>query len=63
MTLSINHCKYPALFYFALIDAIFLDLCKSLEMVFRLYLFEILGTQGTAFLYSFRYTYVVTTPS
>ena len=48
MTLSINHCGYPALLYFALItlipmskfDAIFLDLCKYPEMVFRWYLFE-----------------------
>ena len=63
MTLSINHCGYPALLYFALItlilmskfDAIFLDLCKSPEMVFRWYLFEkmFLETQGTAFLFSF----------
>ena len=43
--------------YFALIalismskfDAIFLDLCKSPEKVFRLYLFGILETQGTAY--------------
>ena len=71
MTLSINRHGYPALLYFALIapismskfDAIFLDLCKSLEIVFRLYLFRILETQGTTFLFSFRYTCVVTTPS
>ena len=44
MTLLINHPGYPALLHFALIalismskfDAIFLDLCKSPEMVFRL---------------------------
>ena len=61
MTLSINRHGYPALLYFALIalilmskfDAIFLDLCKSPEMVFRLYLSEILETQGTAFLFFF----------
>ena len=71
MTLSINRCGYPALLYFALIalilmskfDAIFLDLCKSREMVLCLYLFRILNTQGTAFLFSFRYTCVVTTTS
>ena len=59
MTLSINRHGYPALLYFALIalilmsnfDAIFLDICKSPEMVFRLYLFEILKTQGTAFFF------------
>ena len=70
MTLSINRHGYPALLYFALIalilmskfDAIFLDLCKSPEMVFRLYLSAILETQGTAFLFFFlRYTCVVTT--
>ena len=61
MTLSINRHGYPALLYFALIalmlmskfDAIFLDLCKSPEMVFHLYLSEILETQGTAFLFFF----------
>ena len=71
MTLSINLRGYPALLYFSLlalismskIDAIFLDLCKSPEIVFHLYLFGILETQGTAFLFSFRYTCVVTTPS
>ena len=71
MTLSINRCAYPALRCFALIvlilmskfDAICLDQCKSPEMVFSLYLFGILETQGTAFLYSFRYTCVVTIPS
>ena len=71
MTLSINRCGCPALLYFALIalismskfDAIFLDLRKSPEIVFRLYLFGILETQGTAFLFSFQYTCVVTTPS
>ena len=70
MTPSINRPGYPALLYFTLIalilmskfDAIFLDLCKSPEMVFRLYLFGILETQGTA-LISLRYTCVVTTPS
>ena len=41
-------------------DAIFLDLCKSPEMVFCSYLFRILDTQGTAFLLSFGYTCVVT---
>ena len=54
MTLSINRRGYPALLYFALIalismskfDAIFLDLCKSPEIVFPLYLFGILDTQG-----------------
>ena len=52
MTLSINRREYPALLYFTLIalismsrfDAIFLDLCKSPEIVFRLYLFGILDT-------------------
>ena len=71
MTVSINRRGYSALLYFALIalismskfDTIFLDLCKSLEIVFRLYLFGILETQGTAFLFYFRYTCVVTTPS
>ena len=71
MTLSINRCEDSALLHFALIalismskfDAIFLDLCKSPEMVFRLYLFEILDTHGTTFLFSFRYTCVFTTPS
>ena len=71
MTLSINRRGYPALLYFALIalismskfDAVFLDLCKSPEEVFHLYLFGILETQGTAFLFSFRYICVVTTPS
>ena len=71
MTLSINRRGYPALLYFALtaltsmskFDAILLDLCKSHEMVFRLYLFGILDTQGTVFLFSFRYACVVTTPS
>ena len=71
MVLSINRRGYPALLYFTLIapislskfDAIFLDLCKSPEMVFRLSLFGILETQGTAFLFSFSYTCVVTTPS
>ena len=71
MTLSINRRRYPALLYFALIalisiskfDANFLDLCKSPEMVFRSYLFGILDIQGTAFLFSFRYTCVVATPS
>ena len=71
MTLSINRLGYPALLYFPLIalismskfDAIFLDLCKSPEIAFHLYLFGILETQGTAFLFSFRYTFVVTTPS
>ena len=71
MILSINCRGYPALLYFALIalismskfDAIFLDLCKSPETVFRLYLFGILETQGTVFLFYFRYTCVVTTPS
>ena len=70
MELSINHCAYPALLCFALIvlismskfDAICLDQCKSPEMVFSLHLFGILETQGTDFLYSFRYTCVVTTP-
>ena len=68
MTLSINRRGYPALLYFALIalismsrfDATFLDLCKSPEMVSRLYLFGILETQGTAY---FWYTCVVTKPS
>ena len=71
MTLSINRRGYPALLYFALIalismpkfDAVNLDLCKSPEIVFRLYLFGILDTQGTAFLFSFRYTFVFTTLS
>ena len=71
MTLLINRRVYPAFLYFALIalismskfDAIFLDLCKSPEMVFHLYFFGILETQGTVFLFSFRYTCVVTTPS
>ena len=71
MILSINRRGYPALLYFALIalismskfDAVFLDLCKSPDVVFHLYLFGILETQGTAFLFSFRYTCVVTTPS
>ena len=71
MTLSINRRGYPALLYFALIalvsmsrfDAIFLDLCKFPEMVSCLYLFGILETQGTAFLFYFWYTCVVTTPS
>ena len=71
MMLSINRRGYPVLLYFALIalismskfDAILLDLCKSPEIVFHLYLFGILETQGTAFLFSFRYTCVVTTPS
>ena len=71
MTLLINCCGYPALLYFALIalismwkfDAIFLDLCKSPEIVFCLYLFGILETHGTGFLFSFRYTCVVTTTS
>ena len=57
MTLSINCRGYPALLYFALIalismsnyDAIFLDLCKSTEMVFRLYILGISETQATAF--------------
>ena len=57
MTLSINRCGYPALLFFALIalismpkfDAFFPDLCQSPEMVFCLYLFRILETQGTAF--------------
>ena len=70
-TLLINHRGFPAFLYFALIalilmsksDAIFLGLCKSPEMVFRLYLFGILESQGTAFLFSFRYTCVVITPS
>ena len=52
MTLSINRREYLALLYFTLIalismsrfDAIFLDLCKSPEIVFRLYLFGILDT-------------------
>ena len=60
MTLSINRRGYPTLLYFALIapismskfDAIFQDLCKSPEMVLRLYLSRILETQGTA-LFSF----------
>ena len=71
MTLSINRRGYPALLYFALtalilmskFDTIFRDLCKSPEIVFRLYLFGILDIQGTAFLFSFRYECVVTTPS
>ena len=49
MTLSINCRRYPALLYFALIalismsnyDAIFLDLCKSTEMLFCLYILGI----------------------
>ena len=57
VTLSINRRGYPVLFYFALIalismskfDVTFLHLCKSPEMAFRLYLFVILETQGTAF--------------
>ena len=61
MTLSINRRGYPALLYFALIalismskfDAIFVDLCKSPEIGFRLYLFGILETQGTVLLFSF----------
>ena len=68
---SINCRGYPALLYFALIalismskfDAVFLDLCKSPEMVFCLDLFGILESQGTTFSFSFRYTCVVTTPS
>ena len=71
MTLSINRRVYPGLLYFALIalismskfDVIFLDLCKSPEIVFSLYLFQILDTQITAFLFSFPYTCVVTTSS
>ena len=55
MALSINRRGYPALLYFALVplismskfDAIFRDLCKYPEIVFRLYLFGILETQGT----------------
>ena len=62
MILSINRRGYPTLLYFALIalismskfDAIFLDLCKSPEIVFRLYLFGILETQGTKPVRSFR---------
>ena len=61
MALSINCRRYAALLYFALIvlismskfDAIFLDLCKSPEMMFCLYLFVILDTQVTSFLFSF----------
>ena len=61
MALSINCRQYPALLYFALIalismskfDAIFLDLCKSPEMMCCLYLFGILDTQVTSFLFSF----------
>ena len=60
--------RYPAFLRFAVIDpismskfhTIFRSLCKSLEMEFRLYLFEILETQGTAFLFYFQYTCVVT---
>ena len=71
MTLSINRRGCQALLYFALIalismskfDAIFLDLCKSPEIVFRLYLFGILDTQSTALLFSFQFTCVVTIPS
>ena len=71
MTLSINRRVYPGLLYFALIalismskfDVIFLDLCKYPEIVFSLYIFQILDTQITAFLFSFRYTCVVTTSS
>ena len=70
VTLSINCRGCLVLLCFALIalismskfDAIFLDQCKSPEIVFRLYLFGILDTQGTAFLFSFRYTCVVTLP-
>ena len=71
MTLLINRCGYPALLYFALIalismskfDPTFWDLCKSPEIVFPLYRFGILETQGTVFLISFPYICVVTTPS
>ena len=49
------------LLYFALValismskfDTIFLDLCKSPETVFRLFLFGILETQGTVSLFFF----------
>ena len=71
LPLSINLLGYPALLYFALtalismskLDSSFLDLCKFREMVFRLYLFGILETQGTVFLFSFQYTCVITTPT
>ena len=71
MTLWINHRGYPALLHFTVIalismskfDAIFRDLWKSLEMVFRLYLFGILETQGTEFLFSFRHTCIVNAAS
>ena len=64
MTLLINDPGYPALLHFALIalismskfDVIFLDLCKSPEMVFRL-------NSRCSFLIFFLYTCVVTTPS
>ena len=71
MTLSISRRGYPALMCFALIvlisiskfDSIFLDLCKSTEIVFGLYHFRLLKTQGTAYLFFFWYTCVDTTPS
>ena len=61
MALSINRRGYRVLLYFAFIalismskfDAIFRDLCKSPEMVFRLYLFRILETQGKVFYFLF----------
>ena len=53
---------FIALILMSNFDAIFLDLCKYPEIMFCLYLFGILETQGTAFLFSFRYTCVVTTP-
>ena len=71
VTFSINCRGCLVLLCFALIalismskfDAIFLDLYKSPEMVFRLYPLGILETQGIAFLFSFQYTCVFTTPS